>query len=128
MTPYFTQHTPPALVATLPPMVDHGALAGSGGYHSPFSAQASRKVWLTTPGCTTASCSCGLISTRASIASNDTMTHPSVALAPPDNPVPAPRATSGTPASMQKRTSDCTSPAERARTTASDRPKGAHAA
>ncbi|HYT25566.1 MAG TPA: FAD-linked oxidase C-terminal domain-containing protein, partial [Actinomycetota bacterium] len=29
MTPYFRQHRPPALVATLPPIVDHGALAGT---------------------------------------------------------------------------------------------------
>src|SRR3712207_8217988 len=49
-SPYFTQHTPPALVATLPPMVDQGELAGSGGYHRPCSAQAARRSSLTTPG------------------------------------------------------------------------------
>ena len=31
VTPYFTQHRPPALVATLPPMVQNAELAGSGG-------------------------------------------------------------------------------------------------
>ena len=30
VTPYLTQHIPPAFVATLPPIVDHSRLAGSG--------------------------------------------------------------------------------------------------
>jgi hypothetical protein len=41
VTPYFRQHRPPALVATLPPIVDDVALAGSGGYHRPCSATAA---------------------------------------------------------------------------------------
>src|SRR5258708_29702502 len=43
-----------SLVATLPPIVDHGELAGSGGYQVPCSRQAFRRSSLTTPGCTTA--------------------------------------------------------------------------
>ena len=35
VTPYFTQHSPPALVATLPPIVENSQLAGSGAYQSP---------------------------------------------------------------------------------------------
>ena len=36
VTPYFTQHSPPALVATLPPMLQISYDDGSGGYHSPY--------------------------------------------------------------------------------------------
>ena len=42
------------MVATLPPMVDQGELAGSGGYQRPCSATAALRSSLTTPGCTTA--------------------------------------------------------------------------
>src|SRR3954451_11460101 len=97
VTPYFTQHTPPAFVATLPPMVDHGELAGSGGYHKPCAAAAAHRSSLTTPGCTTANRSSGSIRTMSAIASSDSTTHPSVAFAPPESPVPAPRATTDTP-------------------------------
>ncbi len=38
VTPYFTQHSPPALVAMLPPMLQISYDDGSGGYHSPYSA------------------------------------------------------------------------------------------
>ena len=50
MTPYLTQQMPPALVATLPPIVDHGELAGSGGYHSPYSATVRTQVVVDHPG------------------------------------------------------------------------------
>src|SRR5689334_11226827 len=95
VTPYLTQHTPPAFVATLPPSVDHGELAGSGGYHNPCSATAARRSSLTTPGWTTANRSNGLISRISDIASKESTTQPSMAFAPPDSPVPAPRATTG---------------------------------
>ncbi|OLT09769.1 hypothetical protein BJF78_06050 [Pseudonocardia sp. CNS-139] len=115
-------------MATLPPIVDHGALAGSGGYQSPCSAAAARRSLLTTPGCTTASRSAGSISTIARIRSVESTTHPSTALAPPDRPVPAPRGTSGRRCRAQARTTSATSAVLRGRTTAAARPCGAHSA
>jgi hypothetical protein len=128
VTPYLTQHSPPALVATLPPIVDHGALAGSGGYHRPCSAQAVRRWSLTTPGSTTASRSRVLISLIAVIASVDTTTLCSIAFAPPDSPVPAPRGTTGAPSRRHTRTTCRTSSAVRGRTTAAGVSYGAHSA
>ena len=128
MTPYFTQHSPPAFVATLPPIVDHGALAGSGGYQRPRSAQAARRSSLTTPGWTTARRSTGLISVIAVICSVDRTTHPSTALAPPDRPVPAPRVTSGAPCARQARTTAWTSVVLCGRTSATGAPYVAHSA
>jgi hypothetical protein len=84
------------LVATLPPIVDHGALAGSGGYHMPFSAAAARNTSFTTPGWTTASRSPTSISMIRRIRSVDSTIPPSTAFAPPERPVPAPRVTTGT--------------------------------
>ena len=37
-------------MATLPPIVDHGALAGSGGYHRPCSANRGLQVVVDDPG------------------------------------------------------------------------------
>ena len=54
VTPYFTQHRPPALVATLPPIEQISKDDGSGGYQSPCSAAASFTSWLNAPGSTTA--------------------------------------------------------------------------
>src|SRR3954447_13036508 len=128
VTPYFRQHSPPALVATLPPIVDHGALAGSGGYHRPCSATAALRSSLTTPGSTTATRSSASISSTRSIRDRSSSRQPSTALAPPDRPVPAPRVTTGTPSSAQAATICCTSAVLRARTAASARPTSAHAA
>src|SRR5947208_2991943 len=109
-------------------MVDQGALAGSGGYHRPCSAQARRRSSLTTPGWTTAIRSSGSMAVIAFIASKETTTHPSTALAPPDRPVPAPRATIGTPCSAHHWTIFRTSAVSRGRTTAAGVPYGAHSA
>ena len=128
MTPYLTQHTPPAFVATLPPMVDQGELAGSGGYQSPRSAQAARRSSLTTPGCTTARRSEPSISTMSVMCSVESTTAPSLAFAPPDRPVPAPRGTSGARCSRQARTTAWASSAVRGRTTAAGTACGAHSA
>jgi hypothetical protein len=54
VTPYFTQHKPPALVAMLPPMLQISNDDGSGGYHSPYSATAFLTSALSSPGWTTA--------------------------------------------------------------------------
>ena len=54
VTPYFTQHSPPALVAMLPPIEQISNDLGSGGYHSPCSAAAAFTSALKAPGSTTA--------------------------------------------------------------------------
>ena len=70
VTPYFTQHRPPALVATLPPIEQISYDDGSGGYHSPCSAAAALTSTLRAPGSTTATRAAGSIST-ARIRSSD---------------------------------------------------------
>jgi hypothetical protein len=116
------------LVATLPPMVDHGALAGSGGYHRPCRATAARSSSFTTPGCTTASRSAASICTISRIASRLSTTQPCTALAPPESPVPAPLGTTGTPSAAHARTVAATSAVALGRTTAAGSPNGAHSA
>jgi len=54
--------------------------------------------------------------------------HPSTALAPPDNPVPAPRGTTGAPSSAATRTTAWTSVSLRARTATAAVPTAAHSA
>ena len=103
-------------MATLPPIVDHGALAGSGGYHRPCSATAALTSLLTAPGCTTQTRLSGSISRTWFIRDRSRMTQPPTAFAPPDRPVPAPRGTTGAPSSAQVRTTCCTSASVRART------------
>jgi hypothetical protein len=117
-----TQHSPPAFVATLPPIVDQGALAGSGGYQSPSFAAAARRSSLTTPGWTTARRSAGSISRISRIRSVESTTHPSTAFAPPESPVPAPRGTTGMPCRAQAATTAATSAVDSGRATASAPP------
>src|SRR5699024_220862 len=50
VTPYFTQHNPPALVAILPPIEQNSTDDGSGGYHRPCSAAATLTSELNAPG------------------------------------------------------------------------------
>ena len=83
VTPYFTQHRPPALVATLPPIEQISNDDGSGGYQRPCSAAAAFTSALNTPGSTTAVRVTGSTST-ARIRSVDTTRHPSTAEEPPD--------------------------------------------
>ena len=54
MTPYFTQHSPPALVAMLPPIEQISYDDGSGGYQRPCSAAAALTSALKAPASTTA--------------------------------------------------------------------------
>ena len=49
VTPYFTQHSPPALVAMLPPIEQISNDEGSGGYPSPCSAAAAFTSALNAP-------------------------------------------------------------------------------
>jgi hypothetical protein len=92
----------------LPPIVDHGELAGSGGYQSSCTAAAARSSSLITPACTTANRSNGSIRRISLSRSSAMITPPSMAFAPPDSPVPAPRAVTGTPNLAQIRTTAAT--------------------
>ena len=96
VTPYFTQQSPPALVATLPPIEQISYDDGSGGYHSPCSAAAVFTAALSAPGSTTATWQSVSIST-AFIRSRLSTMPPSTALEPPLSPLPAPRGTTGDP-------------------------------
>ncbi len=117
VTPYFTQHSPPALVAMLPPMLQISNDDGSGGYQSPYSATAFFTSALSRPGCTTAVRVTG--STVISrIFSVDSTMPPSRAVAPPDNPVPMPRGTTATLCADAQRSTACTSSVRVGRTTA----------
>ena len=71
-----------------------------------------------TPGWTTASRSSGSIDRISDIAVSDSTTQPSMAFAPPDSPVPAPRGTTGARWRRQISTTRRTSSVLRARTTA----------
>ncbi len=121
VTPYFTQHSPPALVATLPPMEQISYDDGSGGYHSPCSAAAALTSALNAPGSTTATWQSRSIST-ARIRSRLSTIPPSTALDPPDSPLPAPRGTTGTRCCAAQRTATWTCAASWARTTATGVP------
>ena len=121
VTPYFTQHRPPALVATLPPIEQISNDDGSGGYHRPCSAAAALTSALKAPGSTTATWQAVSISI-APIRSRLSTIAPSTALDPPESPLPAPRGTTPMPCSAAQRTAVCTWPASSARTTASGLP------
>ena len=95
VTPYFTQHSPPAFVAMLPPILQISYDDGSGGYHRPHSATAFLTSTLSRPGCATAVRVTGS-TVIARIFSVQSTIPPSTAVAPPDSPVPAPRGTTGT--------------------------------
>ena len=121
VTPYFTQHSPPALVARFPPIEQISKLDGSGGYQSPCSRAAAFTSALSRPGCTTATIACGSTS-MARIRSVESVMAPSIADDPPDRPVPAPRGTTGMPWAWAMRSVACTSPVLVARTSASGVP------
>ncbi len=107
VTPYFTQHRPPALVATLPPIEQIRNDEGSGGYQRPCSAAAALTSALKAPGSTTATWVAGSISTLVIRSRLSTMP-PSTAVEPPDSPLPAPRGTTGTSWAAAHRTAVCT--------------------
>jgi len=92
VTPYFTQHNPPALVAMLPPMLQISNDDGSGGYHKPYWATVFLTSALSNPGWATAVRVTGSTA-MARIFSVDSTIPPLSAVAPPDNPVPMPRGT-----------------------------------
>lgn len=107
VTPYFTQHSPPALVAILPPMEQISYDAGSGGYQRPCCAAAALTSALRAPGSTTAALVAVSIS-MARIRSIDNTIPPFTAEEPPDRLVPAPRGVIGTWLAAHHRTTACT--------------------
>ena len=121
VTPYFTQHRPPAFVAMLPPIEQISYELGSGGYQRPSAAAARLTSTLSAPGSTTATRLSVSIST-ARIRSVDSTMPPSTASAPPDRPEPAPRGTTGMPCALAQRMVTCTCSAVSARTAASGVP------
>ena len=121
VTPYFTQHSPPALVAMLPPMLQISNDDGSGGYHRPCSAAAFFTSALNSPGWQTAVRVTGS-TVMSRIFSVDSTIPSSSAVAPPDRPLPAPRVTTGTRLAVAQRSTVCTSSVRRGRTTASGLP------
>ena len=121
VTPYFTQHSPPALVARFPPMEQISKLDGSGGYQSPCSRAAAFTSALSNPGWTTATIASGSTSISR-IRSVERVIAPSIADDPPDSPVPAPRGTTGMPSAWAMRNVACTSSVQVARTSASGVP------
>src|SRR5579884_3697659 len=101
------QHSPPALVAILPPMLQISYDDGSGGYHSPYSATAFFTSALSRPGWHTAVRVTGS-TVMSRIFSVDSTIPSSTAVAPPDRPVPAPRGTTGTRCLLAQRMIVCT--------------------
>lgn len=122
MTPYFTQRSPPAFVARLPPIVEISYDDGSGAYMSPCSRAARSRSAVITPGSTTAISSAGESSLIAVIRCSDRTTEPSPAVDAPARPVPAPRGTTGTRCSLAQRSVATTSSREAASTTPSGLP------
>ena len=121
VTPYFTQHSPPALVAMLPPMLQISNDDGSGGYHSSCSAAAFFTSALNSPGWHTAVRVTGS-TVMSRIFSVDSTMPSSTAVAPPDSPLPAPRGTTGTRWALAQRMTVCTCSVVSGRTTASGLP------
>src|SRR5207244_10124858 len=80
VTPYFTQHAPPALVATLPPIEQMARDDGSGAYHRPCSTTAAARSPLSTPGSAVAVRWATSTSRTRFIAAVDNTMHPSMAL------------------------------------------------
>jgi hypothetical protein len=87
---------PPALVATLPPRLEEYS-PGNTGYTSPCGAIASSSWSRRTPGPTTAIELSVSISMMSAIASVLNRMPAASGTAPPDRPVPAPRAVTVVP-------------------------------
>ena len=96
VTPYLTQHNPPAFVFILPPIEQKSLLAGSGAYHMPKRPTCSRSSELKIPGWVSTYPSVRFTSRTSRIRSTQSTSEPSIALLPPLSPDPAPRGTTGT--------------------------------
>ena len=108
--PYLKQCAPPEFSATLPPIEQTIWLDGSGGKKW-LGPTACEMAMLVTPGSHTtrwlARSTSRMRRSRVSTISTPSCT----GSAPPDRPLPEPRATHGTPSSWQARTTAATSPA-----------------
>ena len=128
VTPYFTQHIPPALVATFPPIVEIATEPGSGGYDRLNSAKCFFRSRLITPGSTVTVPSSVFTSRIRFILATLNRMHPSSALIPPESPVRAPEGMMGIACLAANRTVARTSSTHVARTNASAFPTGENSA
>ena len=97
MTPYFTQHSPPALVATLPPIEHISNDDGSGGYQRPWAAAAGLDVGVDRARLGHDDPQPRVDVRPPSSAPATARSPPAIPREPPDNEVPAPRGTTGDP-------------------------------
>jgi len=118
------QRSPPAFVAMLPPIVDHCALAGSGGKNRPRARAAASRSAVTTPASTSARRLSTSMSRMRFIASREMTRPPGYATAPPERPVPAPRTETRMPRAFAHARAVDTSSVEVARATAIGSPSG----
>ena len=88
--------------------------------HAPVPADA-RGVYVRTPHCTTAVRLTGSIRRMLLNLASDIVTPSALGMAPPDRPVPAPRATTGTPSAWQVRSTAATCASVSGRATTSGR-------
>ena len=117
VNPYLKQCAPPEFSATLPPIVQTIWLDGSGGKKC-VGATACETAMFVTPG-STRTRPFGMSTSRMRRSRESAIRMPSsTGSAPPESPEPAPRATHGTSASWQARTTAATSAAVPGSTTA----------
>ncbi len=109
VTPYLRQCGPPAFSATLPPTVQATWLDGSGTYWRPKGSAASESRAFTTPGSSTARRLSGSSRRMRFMRVSAITTVSGSARAPPESPVPAPRATKGSWSRWSSRTTSITS-------------------
>ena len=102
--PYFRQWAPPAFSATLPPIEQTSCEDGSGAYASPCGVASRVTHRLMTPGSTTIRALSASTGSMRRSRDSTSSTPSAEGRAPPDSPVPEPRATKGTPASAHSRT------------------------
>ena len=109
VTPSDRQCGPPELFATFPPMVQLCWLEGSGAKCKPNCEVWRDKSAFSTPGSTHAVRLCISMLRIRFIFVREITNEPSVGMAPPAKPVPAPRAMNATPLVRAQRTAFCTS-------------------
>ena len=109
--PWRSTFTPPALVASTPPICAVPWDASASGNWRPALAAASRTCCRVAPASATITPSSGWMARMAVIRSSDRTsgTVPSGITCPPTSPVPPPRGTMATRASAQRRTTAATS-------------------
>src|SRR5205823_4031096 len=104
VNPYLRQCAPPEFSATLPPTEQTCWLDGSGAKYHPYGVAALVTSRLITPGSTIARSLATSTSNIRRIREVTISTPSACGNAPPDRPVPEPRATKGTRCAAQART------------------------